>query len=305
MKRAMVVLAVVGFLAGGATTSFASIGSGGGVVSIGAFDDALAPHGEWLVLGGYGRVWRPSVAVVGVGFRPYVTGGHWVYTDYGWSFESVWDWGWAPFHYGRWLLDPLYGWVWVPDTVWGPAWVSWRFGGGYSGWAPLPPRGARIVIERHRSYWCFVETRHFVERDLYRYSVPERRYHEAFAVAPPVTARQRHGNARYHQGPPPGRVSAEVGRPIQPTRIHAPRPGVVAPHRTEAWPSTRRQLGQPPGNGPARRQVPTVRQAPPPTPRQTLRQAQPPRTREVPTFRQASAPKQQQNRRPSPPPAHR
>jgi hypothetical protein len=27
----------------------------------------------------------------------------------------------------------------VPGYQWAPAWVSWRYGGGYCGWAPLPP----------------------------------------------------------------------------------------------------------------------------------------------------------------------
>ena len=31
------------------------------------------------------------------------------------------------------------GWCWVPGYTWGPAWVSWRYGDGYCGWAPLPP----------------------------------------------------------------------------------------------------------------------------------------------------------------------
>ena len=31
------------------------------------------------------------------------------------------------------------GWVWVPGYTWAPAWVSWRYGDGYAGWAPLPP----------------------------------------------------------------------------------------------------------------------------------------------------------------------
>src|SRR5205809_2680548 len=105
-------------------------------VSVGMFYDSLSPYGDWVYVGRFGRVWRPSPAVVGVGFRPYATGGEWVYTDYGWSFETEWDWGWAPFHYGRWYLDSAYGWVWVPDTTWGPSWVDWRFGGGYVGWAP-------------------------------------------------------------------------------------------------------------------------------------------------------------------------
>lgn len=30
---------------------------------------------------------------------------------------------------------------------WGPAWVSWRTGGDYIGWAPLPPRGPGVVYE--------------------------------------------------------------------------------------------------------------------------------------------------------------
>ena len=33
------------------------------------------------------------------------------------------------------------------DLDWGPAWVSWRTGGDYIGWAPLPPRGPGVVYE--------------------------------------------------------------------------------------------------------------------------------------------------------------
>src|SRR5262249_46068580 len=90
-------------------------------VSVEVFDRTLSPYGEWVVVGRFGRVWRPYPAVVGVDFRPYLSAGHWEYTDYGWTFESDHPWGWAAFHYGRWVLDPYYGWVWVPDTVSGPA----------------------------------------------------------------------------------------------------------------------------------------------------------------------------------------
>jgi hypothetical protein len=45
-----------------------------------------------------------------------------------------------------------YGWVWVPgrdaDLEWGPAWVSWRTGGDYVGWAPLPPETIAVVESR-------------------------------------------------------------------------------------------------------------------------------------------------------------
>ena len=70
------------------------------------FDQSLSPYGEWVDLPEYGRVWRPYESNVGADFRPYATGGHWVYTDYGWSFESDYPWGWAPFHYGRWMVRP-------------------------------------------------------------------------------------------------------------------------------------------------------------------------------------------------------
>ncbi|HVE84183.1 MAG TPA: DUF6600 domain-containing protein, partial [Myxococcales bacterium] len=70
------------------------------------FRGALAPYGEWVMVPGLGEVWRPSERVVGPGFQPYMSGGHWVYTDYGWSWESDYPWGWAPFHYGRWVYRP-------------------------------------------------------------------------------------------------------------------------------------------------------------------------------------------------------
>ena len=105
-------------------------------LSFQTFYSSLSPYGEWVTVGDYGKCWRP----VGVpfGWRPYVDG-HWIWTDYGWTWVSDYDWGWAPFHYGRWEFDPQYGWVWIPGYVWAPAWVEWRWGGGYAGWAPMPP----------------------------------------------------------------------------------------------------------------------------------------------------------------------
>lgn len=105
-------------------------------ISFGMFYSSLAPYGQWVSAGSLGMCWRPS------GMRgdwaPY-TSGHWVWSDYGWTWVSNYPWGWAPFHYGRWVIDSNFGWIWVPGYVWGPAWVQWRWGGGYCGWAPLPP----------------------------------------------------------------------------------------------------------------------------------------------------------------------
>ncbi len=57
----------------------------------------------------------------------------------GWTWVSDEPWGWATYHYGRWVNIVGTGWVWIPGHTWAPAWVSWRYGGGYCGWAPLPP----------------------------------------------------------------------------------------------------------------------------------------------------------------------
>ncbi len=120
------------------------------------FDSALQPYGTWYDDPTYGHVWAPSASAVGYDFSPYSTGGHWVLTEYGWTWVSDWDWGWGPFHYGRWETIGSYGWCWIPGTVWGPAWVSWRSGGGYVGWSPLPPAGVVVGPPRGvRSPWRF------------------------------------------------------------------------------------------------------------------------------------------------------
>jgi hypothetical protein len=141
------------------------------------FYNALAPYGTWVQDSEYGWSWRPTISVIDVNWRPYVHGGRWVYTDYGWYWNSYYSWGWAPFHYGRWYHSPIRGWIWVPDTHWGPAWVTWRYYDGYYGWAPLPPRAiytsgiGLTYYGRHVSfgfsfglgahYYSFVPIRHF------------------------------------------------------------------------------------------------------------------------------------------------
>jgi hypothetical protein len=152
------------------------------------FYTSLAPYGTWVDLPEYGWCWRPTVAVVDPGWRPYLHGGRWVYSDCGWYWHSYYSWGWAPFHYGRWHLGTGYGWVWVPDTHWGPAWVTWRYGGGYYGWAPLPPGavyasgigltyyGSSVSFSfgfgYSSSYYCFVPVGSFCSYRPWNHCVP-------------------------------------------------------------------------------------------------------------------------------------
>jgi len=100
------------------------------------FYDQLGSQGNWVQTDNYGYVFQPNVS--DPNWAPY-TDGHWVYTDQGWTWVSDEPWGWATYHYGRWANIDGTGWVWVPGYRWAPAWVSWRYGGGYAGWAPLPP----------------------------------------------------------------------------------------------------------------------------------------------------------------------
>jgi len=132
------------------------------------FYEPLAPQGEWVVIGSYGRCWRPRH--VARDWRPYCNG-NWQRTEAGWYWVSDEPWGWATYHYGRWDFSDQYGWYWVPQTQWAPAWVSWHEGGGYVGWAPLQPsvtisasgyvgfNQARIAPRA----FVFVEQRRFLE----------------------------------------------------------------------------------------------------------------------------------------------
>jgi hypothetical protein len=146
------------------------------------FYDYLAPYGAWVDYPAYGYVWIPYGTRYG--WRPY-TYGRWLWTSHGWTWISSYEWGWAPFHYGRWSWDVSLGWFWVPGHIWGPAWVSWRNGGAYIGWAPLPPDvefvfgvGIRTLpYPLPDTFWVFVDGRHFMSSGIYSYVLPvERNY---------------------------------------------------------------------------------------------------------------------------------
>jgi hypothetical protein len=151
------------------------------------FYESLSPYGTWIAVDG-AWVWRPAVVMENPDWRPYCHDGHWVYTDWGWTWYSDYSWGWAPFHYGRWHHHPHHGWVWYPGTTWGPAWVSWRMGDSHCGWAPLPPT-ARYVAGSGFFYngrvvaasfgfglgaadYVFVSSGHFCEPSLHRRLLP-------------------------------------------------------------------------------------------------------------------------------------
>lgn len=209
-------------------------------VDVGFFYDQLSPYGEWVAMQPYGWVWCPSN--VGFGWRPY-TDGYWAYSDYGWTFVSSVDWGWACYHYGRWGFDNDYGWYWVPGTDWGPAWVAWRWGGGYCGWAPLPPQVGWSVsvgiewggFDIDRGFggnaWCFVDAARLTDPNLNQYVINSARNVTLIRETKNITNYNIVNNRIVNNSVDVGQVEKLTGRPVPRYKIvesqaekgHAPR----------------------------------------------------------------------------------
>src|SRR5581483_11336207 len=138
--------------------------------------------------------------------------------------------GWATYHYGRWANLSGYGWVWFPgeDLDWGPAWVSWRTGGDYVGWAPLPPRGPGVVYSGRPigpqvdiefdigpEYYNFCEVRYIGEPVLRNYIAPPVQNVTYINNTVNITNITVQNNVVYNYGPSYEVLSAASARPIQ------------------------------------------------------------------------------------------
>jgi hypothetical protein len=194
------------------------------------FYNDLSPYGTWVSLEGYGWCWQPRTVVTAHGWRPYCDGGHWVYTDAGWFWQSDYSWGWAPFHYGRWYQHPRCGWVWTPDRVWGPAWVTWRVAGDNCGWAPLPPHasfdarlgwryngvsvGASFDFGLGIGAFAFVGFGNFCSHDLGHYCLPPARVTTFYRQTTVVNNYAVVNNSIVHRGIPIERVTAASRVPV-------------------------------------------------------------------------------------------
>lgn len=195
-------------------------------VTFQVFYDELSPYGHWIQNPTYGYVWLP---MDDPDFLPYSTHGHWVWTDYGWTWVSEYPWGWAPFHYGRWDFDPGYGWFWVPNNVWGPAWVVWREYPGYYGWAPLGPGiGITIVIGGGyfppEPWWTFCDREHFGRHDMQEHFHPRRkigRIRDGESRVIDNTFKEDNGTQVFLMGPGRDNVQTESGEPVERVKIES------------------------------------------------------------------------------------
>jgi hypothetical protein len=197
-------------------------------VSIDLFYNNLG-GGQWIEAEGYGYGWQPDVAINDANWRPYMDG-YWAYTDVGYTWVSYEDFGWATYHYGRWAKLADYGWVWFPgnDLEWGPAWVSWRYGTGVVGWAPLPPRGVGVVYEGQPigvdvdltfdigpAYYNFIDVRYIGEPVLRERIFAPTQNVTFVNQTVNVTNITMNNNVVYNYGPDYTALSAQSSRPIQ------------------------------------------------------------------------------------------
>ena len=227
MKKILLALTIIALLLPAAQQARAD-----SEVSVDFFYNNLS-GGNWIEVGDYGYGWQPDVAVSDSDWRPY-SDGYWAYTDVGWTWVSYEDFGWATYHYGRWARLADYGWVWFPgsDLDWGPAWVSWRTGGDYIGWAPLPPRGPGVVYEGQPiggrvdidfdigpAYYNFVDVRYIGEPVLRSRIVAPSENVTYINQTVNVTNITYENKVVYNYGPDYNVLSARSSRPIQRLRL--------------------------------------------------------------------------------------
>lgn len=227
------------------------------VVSEDYFDETLSPYGTWIEVEGYGRCWRPTVAVTVSTWQPYVDRGRWIYTDAGWYWLSDYSWGSVAFHYGRWFNHPRWGWCWWPDRVWAPSWVTWRYDDDYCGWAPLPPNsiytpgigftyfgrsvGWSFDFGLHYGSFVFVPWNRFCDPYPYRHRLAYN-YCEPIFNRSVVINNVALGNNRivHNRGIPKERVVERARQDIRTVNLREERirPGNIRPERLERDGST-------------------------------------------------------------------
>lgn len=221
----IVFIAAMGFLLSGCSNSRSAVSSSAkeATITYQDFYDDLSPYGNWINYAGYGSVWSPNL---GFGFRPYATGGRWVYSDWGWMWYSDFSWGWAPFHYGRWLYDDIYGWLWVPGYEWSPAWVTWGYFGNYYCWAPLMP-GVNVGVAYnhwvpHSIYWNVVNKNQIYDHNISTELQPQSvvgQIHSDINIINNFNHTSVH-NQFYSKGPELTDVQHYVTQPITQVALH-------------------------------------------------------------------------------------
>jgi hypothetical protein len=287
MRRATILVAALAVVLFAGSLSKPAIAD----VSFSFFYSNLSPYGSWEVAADYGRVWRPYDYEPG--WNPYYDG-HWVYSDYGWTWVSDYAWGAIPYHYGTWTLDPYLGWIWVPGYVWAPSWVVFSSGPDYIGWAPVPPRfvvGASIGSNSFApDHYVVMPARAFLAPRVRTYAVPRSSARVALEKTRIVNNITVQNHIVVNHGPDPRGIERASGSPIRPvsiSRVKHAMPGgrfdveQVRADRHDRGSAPRATLPEPVRGAPAERRPEQARGPETPRPSAPARQPGPARAPEA------------------------
>jgi hypothetical protein len=251
------------------------------------FTDQLSPYGQWVVTADYGNCWVPNQ--VSADWQPY-TVGSWSYTDYGWTWVSNEPWGDVTCHYGRWAHDNDRGWVWVAGGTWGPAWVAFRNGGGYVGWAPLPPQGTNgdILVSADEinaipaASFAFVQEGDILDQNIQQHFVDPTQNVTIINKTVNITNIQRNSNHMENRSLSVDEVQRATGKTITPqhlTVVTDPKqaaemrqkgqPVAFVPAKAKAAPKAETPQPKPEAQQPTNQQRPEIPAQPRPAPEQT------------------------------------
>lgn len=205
------------------------------------FYESLALYGSWLEVAGYGYCWQPTVSMAG--WRPYWDG-CWVWSEFGWAWQSNEPFGWLTYHYGRWVELSQYGWVWVPGSEWAPGWVAWRQSPDWVGWAPLPPEPGvcdgvyRDCDSRYGlgpTSYVFIPIIQFVSPTYISVYAPVTQYTTIYRQSVNVTQivpRSGHRHAFVQQGGPPrAQMEQACGRGVPQRPVQVVQAGQMPPQQ--------------------------------------------------------------------------
>ena len=166
------------------------------------YNRGLAGHGRWVYIHGE-RSFVPYAHTAD--WRPYQHG-RWIWTSYGWTWDSYDPWGYVTDHYGYWRNHDSYGWVWFPfqERRWHPAVVSWFHTDQGIGWYPYwngNSRGYRhgyshgyrdgywdgyragLASSGYNWGWSYVQHSHFTNVNIYHVRVTNVRIHDHYGRA--------------------------------------------------------------------------------------------------------------------------
>jgi hypothetical protein len=147
--------------------------------------DYLGDYGDWVQDPEFGLVWKPCCIPT---WRPFYYG-HWIFTQFGWTWVDYEPFGWIVCHYGSWIRKHHSEWLWIPGYEWEAAPVHWIQYDRWIGWSPLQgsisppwtvhgnPDWVVVNVENFAremiGFYCNTVYQHPTSKNAIRTTVPE------------------------------------------------------------------------------------------------------------------------------------